>query len=73
MSDPRPTCAICQRPVDEIATWRDGIRRVTVYRARCHGDEQVVDLDDSLLVTSESISPGLAFATPQLTEKSSRG
>jgi hypothetical protein len=71
-----PVCAVCRRPVECFSEMRDAARCVTVYTARCHGAEQVVELADYRVMEAgpAGISVGLAFSeTNQLTDRADDG
>jgi hypothetical protein len=60
---PPPVCAVCGKPVDELAAERDVARRSTFVRVRCHGQiEEVEVTDECLEVMGSSIRFGKAFA-----------
>jgi hypothetical protein len=62
-----PVCAVCKREVDEIMSYRDEMLHCMVFVVRCHGAEQQINLDDSILLEATRISMGEAFATKELT------
>ena len=68
----RPTCAVCQKPVDvfEVTEDPDFMRRV-VLLARCHGETErvVIGIDDFRQMTRGRMAMGLAFqgSTERLT------
>ncbi len=64
----RPWCAQCERAVDELSMYRDEFRMEFVLIARCHGDTEVMRLDDRMFYAGPVIGLrcGTAFATRKL-------
>ena len=58
----RPLCHVCGRPVDELWAERQERTYTTLFIARCHGQEQAVELSEELVQAATMISYGLAFA-----------
>jgi hypothetical protein len=55
----RIMCAVCNKEIDELHISRSEERCVTRYKAKCHGEEDVCELDDS--VGLETIVEAVAF------------
>lgn len=67
-----PRCALCQRPVDELVSWFDVMRREWVFVAKCHGQTERVVVPEELLVAAmRGVSLGDAFrGAPELPTRS---
>lgn len=63
----KPTCAVCERPVDKIVWYEDVITREHVAVAFCHGEREEVSLTQGELHVLTSLQVGRAFESkPQL-------
>jgi hypothetical protein len=67
-----PDCAVCGRPVEEIACYDDALTLSRFVEVHCHGETERVELTvDDLRKISRgelSVRPGAAFARPRLDE-----
>lgn len=62
---PLPWCAVCRRPVAELRSWYDELRREEVFEAHCHGESERVALTDAQLVLCD-VRVGVAFSRAAL-------
>lgn len=59
----RPTCAVCNKPVDEMREEEDpSFRRVT-FIARCHGRTERVTLEEDAARSIKIMGFGFAFSS----------
>jgi hypothetical protein len=58
----RPTCALCNKPVEEFYEAHDPFLARVVFVARCHGESQRIALDEQEIDESRGkLDLGLAF------------
>lgn len=62
----RPTCAICEKPVDEVRIKRDMLRHKYLVQVYCHGDSENVYLEDYKIISATKIEVGEAFSQKRL-------
>jgi hypothetical protein len=63
-----PLCAVCNKTVDELIQTRECQSWATVFVARCHGQQEVVTIPESVLGLGDSVEVGRAFGVPKLLE-----
>lgn len=59
-----PRCALCDKPVAEVATQTDPLTGDMWIAAECHGKRQVVKVPAFELVHEDTITLGTAFNGP---------
>lgn len=59
---PWPMCAVCKKTVQQIICFENLMTDTTVYLARCHGQEEKVELSRYMMIGTKSIEAGVAFA-----------
>jgi hypothetical protein len=61
---PQPRCAVCGMPVEQVSV--STVSRVSTIRVKCHGAEQVVELDARDAVWLDRLEFGEAFSDDPL-------
>jgi len=64
-----PHCAVCNKPVDKMEWFDNFDSHHRTFRAFCHGQVEVVDLPNILLIDNLSIEYATAFNQKRLEEK----
>lgn len=64
----RPTCDVCDKPVEQMVEVYDDFCRRLVLVARCHGESERVDIEEVILREPTNIQFGRAFVRPKLLE-----
>ena len=65
-----PHCAVCDRPVEDVQTDRDIVRRSLIFYAVCHGEHEEVELTSQQLEGATAIDiGGTVFDRPRLEAK----
>lgn len=59
--DLRPICAVCNKPVDELLMELCDFQYARRWIAVCHGQRQVVEIPERVLMFGERIEMGRAF------------
>jgi len=54
-------CAKCNKPVEKIVRWNDIENRRVVFKAICHGEEEITPLQDIDLICAKRITCFKAF------------
>lgn len=62
-----PECAVCNKPVEKVQTYRNEIKNCHEFVVWCHGEMETTELDDSVLKLSNKIRIGKAFRNRQIT------
>lgn len=66
LRSPLPRCAVCNKTVDLLTQTYDNTRCRTILTAHCHGEKEVVELDDELLHDADRIGIADAFVRREL-------
>jgi hypothetical protein len=61
-----PWCAKCNRPVDRLDSFYDPIKDRKVFRATCHGENEVHELDALTEMIANHIDFGTAFRSDHI-------
>ena len=62
----RPTCDRCSKPVESFVEVFDEVRRYVRFVARCHGEREVVDVEQEVLEDRTPMRFTRAFVRPPL-------
>ena len=66
MKVPRPICAVCKKPVDDIVQSYDPLKRGWLFSAFCHGSIDQTFVDEISFHLSREILQGVAFEKQSL-------
>jgi hypothetical protein len=61
-----PQCAVCGKPVEHLAGYDDMTRQTTVFVARCHGEEEEIEVTKSEALDERFTLNGEAFKRHKL-------
>lgn len=72
LGDDWPECALCNKRVDAMRSYRDEFTCETVLMVKCHGDREEVRISDALLDAKMGMRMGRAFDRKALPTPQSR-